>query len=62
MLPTVVRYAQDSADTCVVRNALMAGEPNEGDGCVCPEGLTATKLGEFDQADPAQPAALLSVT
>ena len=28
-------YAQDSADTCVVRNALMAGEPNEGDGCVC---------------------------
>ena len=45
-------YAQDKDDACVIPNAIMAGDPNEGDGCTCPEGLTATPLGEFDQAPP----------
>ena len=30
-------YAQDSADACILPNAIMAGDPNEGDGCACPE-------------------------
>ena len=50
-------YGQDAGDACIVPNALMDGEPGREDGCTCPEGLSATPIGEFDTAAPPNPGA-----
>ena len=42
-------FSKDENDGCLVRNPLMAGDPDEGDGCTCPAGLTETSLGVFDR-------------
>ena len=45
-------FAKNETDGCRVPNSLMSGEPGEGDGCTCPEGLAETLITESDVDKP----------